>query len=476
VSGWLILAFAGYIGATAVVFALRDLPLVVRRILRVYACYGLIAFAVRGLYLATTQPEPRLNDPMPIAPLYRFGYDAGIARILWYQTLSLLVVAGVVWLLYRFGAFASRRAAPLRARLSPAGACGLLVAYLIGWAFRLSNLGRFSDTLQGSTHFNDSPFAKLAVLSLIVPAVILLATEWWERGSTERRLLLVLVPCEVGWVFLGDTKAPIVALVVAAYIGAPAIRRTTRQRRRHTAAFTVMALCALILFSVVNGERELESSTGVARSDAIWETSTQMVTSPGGFADATLSRLLVRLDGLSAATDAYLPPHPRYMGEGEAARRAAELAVPSIVLGSVKESPGLLWSERMAGTKGTVSLAEGAAPEGYAIGGLTGLLTWSGLLGLVVVVAGSLMTRSKPLSAVRFVVAAFVGSSAFYERGMLGLIENAATALQVGVLAWLVFVLVYQLLRRRRTDISTTRTGKVRRRSLILNGSLMQCA
>lgn len=442
--GGIVAATLVYLSILAAVSFIRGLPLLGRRLLRVYATYGLVAFGARGLYLAVAEPKPMFNDRMPIPALYEYGYDAGVSRILWLQTASLATIAAVVWLLSKV--VFNRRDGLMgdstrRARLSAPLAFGVLVIYLVGWVFRIINFG--TNAQAHSLSNVSAPLAKVEDLALLAPAFILLSTDWWRRRSFGRRVLAFIVPCEVGWVLLANTKAPAVALVVAAYLGSPDLRSYTSQVS-HRRVLALASCCALVLFSIIDGAREPRFST-MDRTDALLVVARDLVLSPGEFAGLTARRLLVRFDGLDAASLAYLSPSARYMDVWEAGRRATELAVPSTLTGEAKETPGGLWARRMAGTKNVVSLAEGIAPEGYAVGGFRYLLLWSGLLGTVSVLGVLTLMRSRPFSVVRLVACGFVASPALYERGLLGIIELAATALQLGAVAWLILSTVSTL-------------------------------
>lgn len=443
----LIVAGAAYCTIAVAASRLSHAPLVARRLVRVYIAYGLVAFIARGAYLAVTEPRPQFNDPSAIAALYRYGYDDGLTRILWFQMLSLGVVALAVGMVSRLFRTVAARTTVDHARITTSLAVGLVATYLAGWILRLWGLGL------GSLDYGDAasqarPLAKIASLALLVPAFLLVSTNW-RRPSLERRLLVLIIPCEIGWALLANTKTPAVALAIAAYIGSPTAPAnfslwSAINRRR---GYVALGIGAVVVFSVVNGAREPRFAT-TPRTSAIVSTASELLRSPDTFAGATASRVLVRFDGLNASSVALLDRPVRYMDVWEAGRLARQSLVPSAFSGAKKKSPGTLWALRMTGVQHRISLAEGIAPEGFAIGGVAYLVAWAALLGGMIAIAALGTGSSSPLTFARLASVAFVTSAALYERGLLGVIEVAATSLQVGLIAWFILSAISTVLRR----------------------------
>lgn len=443
----LMVAGAAYCTIAVAASRLSHAPLVARRLLRVYIAYGLVAFIARGAYLAVTEPRPQFNDPSAIAGLYRYGYDDGLTRIIWFQTLSLGVVALAVGLVSRLFRTLAARDTIGHIKVRTSLAVGLIATYLAGWILRLWGLGL------GSLDYGDAasqarPLAKFASLALLVPVFLLISTNW-RRPSLERGLLALIIPCEIGWALLANTKTPAVALAIAAYIGSPTAPAnfslwSAVNRRR---GYIALGVGAVVVFSVVNGAREPRFAT-TPRASAMVSTASELLRSPSSFAVDTASRVFVRFDGLDASSVALLGPPKQYMDVWEAGTLSLEFLAPSALTGTSKETPGTLWAVRMTGAKNGVSLAEGIAAEGFAIGGVAYLVAWAALLGGTMAVAALGIAASRPLTLARFVSVSFVTSAALYERGLLGLIEHAVNSSQVGLIAWLILSSIATLLTR----------------------------
>src|SRR5207302_700695 len=99
-----------------------------------------------------------------------------------------------------------------------------------------------------------------------------------------------------------NTKAPIIALVAASYLGGPSAEQVGRDRGRRLVTLACMATAGLILFSTINGARDVQRTTRVSSAQALWQTGTQLFSDPGDFGGASVRRVLIRLDGLQAAS------------------------------------------------------------------------------------------------------------------------------------------------------------------------------
>jgi hypothetical protein len=438
-------------------FALRSGPLIGRRVLRLVAGFAAASYLGRGLYLAIAQPPSKRNDPMPIDGLYQYGYTRGLTKILLYEAASLATVVLLVWLAHlaldwRSGRHQRRRERP---PLDPRTAGALGVLYAIGWVFRIrSELSHGSAT--SLTDFVDPPLAKVQLLALIVPAVLLLLTRWWERGSLAQRALAVVVPAEIVWTVVNGSKTPALALIVGWYLGRrppdPAAHGLHWRRYR---AVAVLGLAVVLLFSFVNAAREERTNDrAIGWSTALGRASEHAVTAPGSFLGGTPRRVLVRLDGLAAATQAFLPPAPRYLSWTELGDAMVDAALPGSITGDEKESAGLRWANRMAGTDYRVSLAEGLAAEGYAIGRVPGMLLWSIALAVSLVGVGWCLDRSSRITPLSLAFAGLVVSPVLFERGVLGLWESLVDHLEVGLIGWAIAASLLAVLR-----LISSRTG-----------------
>jgi len=189
--------------ATAVIlFAGPGLPLLAKRVSRIYALYFCFAFILRSVLLVTLEPSPSSGSAFAVADLAAGGYDRSVPLVLPYASASGLGLFAALWLVTRLPL--SRRVVELTLPVPYA-----VVIYATGCALRLAAAAAPDSGL----------FARLGSLGqtacLVVLAGIVLGTNW--RNSSQR-LVLCLAGAEVAFSVLSASKTPLLTVLLLVYL------------------------------------------------------------------------------------------------------------------------------------------------------------------------------------------------------------------------------------------------------------------
>jgi hypothetical protein len=430
------------------------LPLLAQRLMRVVCLYGVIAYWVRGLQLMIAQPIPVLNDPVPIPRLYAYGYRPGVSRLLLLESLGLICL----YVGLRSGCWASHLRLARRDISHPA-LRALVVTYGIGVLCRLWSLtierGPLTSTVDiPSALLAAFPVGKLSSVCFVVVAMVLLSGSWWEPRSVGRRLFFFLALSEIVWSFVGSTKAPVLVLAVGLYLSWPdriERRQNVGPPLPRSGMLAAVIAVALLSFSLINAYRSPPPELGLVSGSSFVAVARAELQSPSAFLLRTAGRVSVRLDGLQSASAAMIPTRQPYLSPGHYVAVAARALIPASVIGGSKEEPAYLWAINMEHHFNQVALAETTPAEGYAMGGLAGLILSCLLVGVIASAAVRVLVKRR--SSLQFsclVAGALLTSPAIVERGLLGVWATLINFVQVSLVLALVSLLLGGLARRRK--------------------------
>ena len=389
------------------------LPLVSSRLLRAISVYYLLGYVGRGLYLVLVDPIPRFGTFIADDLLRRPTYFDGLRGI------APIAIIGLSAVFVGYVAV-SKRLPALPASTSFIGwRQATLVLAMLGWAARLAAAGSGSLRPEGL-------MGRVAVAPTMAVGLLIFVAQWRRRRALAF-VLVTLVAGEVLWSIVSATKTPLMATAAFVYLDPT--------RRRVSWRVVAAGSCALLLgFGLIQ-----PSKTELASADY------------GGHpALVPVGRVLARFDLLRSLTVAADGGPGSYMAGGEFAQRLASATIPDAIMGRGGTPSGVLWGQRMNGSTSGVSLADGPTAEGYAVAGPTGAIAFGLVIGAVAAwVARVLVVRR---SIVLTSIAAYlIGSNAMLERGLLGIVEAAASGVQLALVAALALVIVRRALRTKRS-------------------------
>ena len=387
--------------ATAVIlFAGPGLPLLAKRVSRIYALYFCFAFILRSVLLVTLEPSPSSGSAFAVADLAAGGYDRSVPLVLPYASASGLGLFAALWLVTRLPL--SRRIVELTLPVPYA-----VVIYATGCALRLAAAAAPDSGL----------FARLGSLGqtacLVVLAGIVLGTNW--RNSSQR-LVLCLAGAEVAFSVLSASKTPLLTVLLLVYLD-------PRRPRLSAKVVVVGALTLVVAFTGIQG---LKSSGGPEQT--------------GNLAERAFFSMAGRLDGLFALAGVWRQGSGLYHPEGGMAAAMLRAVLPGWLQVGDKELAGRLWGINIYRVDNGTSYAEGLAGEGLAIGGELGPLWW-GVAGGVLLGAAILAAASR-FRLIQFTALAFLASTATFERGLLGQLEQISAAAQAAALIVVALALI----------------------------------
>jgi hypothetical protein len=382
--------------------------------MRVLCVYGAIAYLLRSIQLAATNPKPVFNDPIPIFNLYQYGYLRGIDRILIFEAIALVTI-------YLAVRIVSTRHTQLHVRSNDFRQLRavFLATYALGWIGRLYYL---HVTRVGSST-NGNPLTKLNLLCGAAIALLLLYSDWWRPHSTAQHWLIGITLIELIWCFMASTKEPILGVALGIYLLRPeaTVDKKWRERPFFTRlAVVVLSVVVIVSFSLINALRDPELTAASNQSNP---TTTSIITaelsSPGRFISETAARIAVRLDGLQSASYVMLEPSKGYLSGRESIDVLISDALPGSITGINKLTPGQYWASRIEHSTVLISLAETVPAEGYAMGGFFGMILWCLLFGTTLGLATRAFKRvgSRP-TYMGLVMATFLLSPSIVETGL----------------------------------------------------------
>jgi hypothetical protein len=387
--------------ATAVIlFVGPGLPLLARRISRVYAVYFSFAFVLRSVLLVTIEPAPASGSAFVVADLAAAGYDSSVPQVLPYASASGLGLFAALWLVTRLPI--SRRQVELTLPVSQA-----LFIYAAATILRLL-----------ATVVPDSGLiARLGSLGqtacVVILAGIVLGTDW--RAGAQR-LVLCLAITEVVFSVLSASKTPLLTVLLLVYL----------DPRRPKLSMKVLLAGAAALIVAFTSIQSLKSSGGPEQT--------------GNLAERAFFSMAGRLDGLFALAGVWRQGSGLYHPEGGMAASMLRAVLPGWLQVGDKELAGRLWGINIYRVDNGTSYAEGLAGEGLAIGGELGPLWW-GVAGGVLLGAAILAAASR-FRLIQFTALAFLASTATFERGLLGQLEQISAAAQAAALIVVALALI----------------------------------
>lgn len=412
----MIVAVALLVAIVAFAFWAPGLPVLQRRVVRVFAVYVAVADLMRGLALLAINPSPSLGS-YALEPLLQPTYADGVAATFPVVALGLTAVVAGVYVLN-----ALRLSKARRERQYTIASLGLVASAAYGLAYSMRVI---SSLVEAGAVANIAGRG-----NLIAPAVLglVILTQHWRAAPSLRRLIALAALGEIIWALLAASKTPLFAFLLLLYLD-------PRRPRLRPQAVLAGATAVLLAFTVIQNLKPSSSQTAALRAEQ--SLGTQLV--------STISN---RFDGLRAATVAVRLGPGSYISPDDAALAAAQVFVPNSISAGRKESAGLRWGRLMYGSAERTFYAESAVAEGFAIAGLPGALVWCMSVGLLLGLVCRLILGAG--LALRFVAAGLLGSSALFERGLLGITENISNAFQALIIASSVFLLLY------RTDKTVT--------------------
>ncbi|QBS45245.1 hypothetical protein [Nocardia sp. CS682] len=423
-----------------IVAAASTIPGVARVFLIAQAAFWSLSYLARPLALLWVQPEPHFGDNVADPRLAQFGYDRGIALVLEHVAFGLWVYAGLV-VAYAFWA---RRHPPVKLPAltgDPNFVPTLVATYGVGLFGRAASVA--SGSVGGAGEIGSAnPILSFVAILATISALGLIIFVRPARPQLTALIIGGLLMGELAWTAVVESKTPIIGAALAIAIRFAILGWTK------TKAISVGAIAVL----GVGGFGWLQSlkQTEYAKAEAaLVDSSYPSVVQP-------FLSILRRFDLLEAATDAYFHQPGLWLSPVEALRHASASLVPSQLLGTAKFQSGTAWAQDVRGasvdmTRVSVSLAEGNLNEGYVLGGYPGVVICAVFTFLLLLAwARALYSRVFPIVVLGL---AMTGSSALFERGILGSMENLGKFLQAAVLAWLISLVVREYRRRTQTDL-----------------------
>lgn len=380
----------------------------VRRLIRIYGCYFLVAFVMRSTLLAILEPVPQENSSFAISELAYRGYDDSLNALLPYVcTASLALYAS---------AFVGQRLflrSPVELKFSVLPSVAAAV-YVSGVLLRA-----------GAVILPDSAlFARMGSLGQGISAGILaafiLGTDWRKSAP---RLALALCALECLTSFPLVSKTPLLTVLLLLYLD-------PRRPKLHVRTISMAFLAIVFAFT---GLQALKPQANAIQGD--------------NWLEMTFFSLTGRLDGLYAMSEAWASGPASYIPERGVLRAVANGLVPGWLQDGDKLLAGRLWGINIYGADTGVSYAEGLSAEGYVMLGDWGPAIWGVLGGLVFAAVGwAIQSGNRYLQLVAF---SLLASTVMFERGILGQIEQLGSVLQSSVVA-IVGLVVFQNIQKSR--------------------------
>ncbi|MGW0247306.1 hypothetical protein ACWDYH_11770 [Nocardia goodfellowii] len=418
-----------------IVIAALQIPGVARVFLIAQAAFWSLSYVARPVVLLLVQPRTHYGDNVPDPRLADLGYDRVMALVLDHVVFGLWVYAGLV---VAYALWARRRPAPAEPALTTDAdfVPALVTMYVVGL------LGRGATIATGSAGQAGDVGAANPILSFVtilatVAAMGLIIFLRPERQQTTVLVLGALLAVELLWTVAVESKTPILGAAMAVAVRF-AILGWNRAKAYGVGAIGVVGIGGF-------GWLQSFKTTEFAKAEAAL-TDSQYPALVRPFLS-----ILRRFDLLEAATDAYYHGPDYWLTTTEVLRHGLRSLIPGQLLGTEKFQSGVAWANEVRGasvdmSQVSVSLAEGNVNEGYVIGGYAGVALGVAFTFLLLLAwAKSLYARHFPLVVLAL---AMTGSSALFERGFLGGMENLGKFLQAAVLAWLIYLAVKEFRRR----------------------------
>lgn len=415
------LSFAYLAGVIALAFWSPTLNPITRRPIRVVASFIAVGFAIRGLFVAITKPIPQYGNSLSDPVLDAVGYTPILTKVNAGVATGLLIMTAI----YTYMMGRQQKSHPettyQTSRLDVRPITVALI-YLAGYLLRfyiLATQGAHDNVAQGTTH---SLFGKLGILcSIWVTWCLIQRVVRWVPGM--RLCMLFLVIGEIAWAAIYHSKTPVIALVVGLYF-------SLGLKRPSFKAMSAGLLAILLTFA---GVGQLRSSESDGYAPLANKPVASALVKP-------VYDIVARADGIQSAARVVTAGPGSYMDAAETARTLVGLVIPDSLSGLRSKVPGQQWTATYLNYNNETSLAEGIAAEGFAIGGFIGLISWSIIAGLLL----GLMARATFYSRQIYfslVGAGMLTSTAFVERGLLGILQNLVDIAEVSFLLLLLFAL-----------------------------------
>ncbi|MEV0247869.1 hypothetical protein AB0H76_14850 [Nocardia sp. NPDC050712] len=436
---------------TIVVAALR-IPGVARVFLIGQAAFWSLSYVARPVVLLAVQPQTHYGDNVPDPRLADLGYDRIMALVLDHVVFGLWVYAGLV---LAYALWARNRPAPAEPAITANAdfVPALATMYAVGLLGRGATMATGAVGQAGDVG-SANPILSFVTILATIAAMGLIIFLRPDRTQTTVLILGGLLAVELMWTVIVESKTPVLGAAMAVAVRF-AIVGWNRAKAYGVGAIGVVGIVGF-------GWLQSFKTTEFAKSEAAL-TDSQYPAMVRPFLS-----ILRRFDLLEAATDAYYHGPDYWLTATEVLRHGLLSLIPGQLLGTQKFQSGVAWANDIRGasvdmSQVSVSLAEGNVNEGYVIGGYTGVLLGVGFTFLLLLAwAKSLYSRHFPLVVLAL---AMTGSSALFERGFLGSMENLGKFLQAAVLAWLIYLVVKEFRRRAkplppRTDVRPVPVGK----------------
>lgn len=382
------------IGLNLVLFASPGLPILLRRLMRIYATYVLIAFTARSVGLMVLEPGLE-SGSFALRGLLAPTYADGLSHVLPFVNLGLFVLIAATQVFARVWMNDDKPIQPGQVRLAT-----LIGVLLVG------NLLRALALLNP-----DGPLGQIGgrggVIAPTVIAFVVVGTDWRRASRATRQFLIVAGVLEISWAVVQASKTPILALMIVFYLDP--------HRSRISAKALAGAVVGLVVaFSLVQG---------LKRGD-----NTQIDAIANPVARVTLS-LSSRFDGLRAAAAARGNTGERYLLPTEYGKTLALDLLPQTLSGHSKLPAGIRWGRDVYRIPGNSTYyAETLSAEGFVVAGLMGVVIWN-VAGSMILVGTAKGLRS-PRTYRRMTACGVAAASALFERGLLGQAEHFGATVQ----------------------------------------------
>lgn len=404
-------------------FAAGSFRVEARTIIRLQAVFWTLAYVIRPLYVIVISPEA--DTPLGDRRLTFDGYGASLTFAL--QIVIVGQLAFLIAMLTLGKAIETRMIA--KASAPPLFAPGRTVVrpsvfmflYGLGWAGRGLYLIGVPEVASATL-----PFATVGgcMLVLLLP----------NRASKDRTppAVWAVVALEGAWAGIYASKAAIIAVVIALVIRwCGAESRSGTRNRRITGALAGMCFAFVIIQPLKGIDTASEQ---MARAANVIDT-----------VDAQLVAVLERFDGLSAVVDASSFPYSHWLSPKDYAARAVLGAIPKGPFIQLESTLGQQWTREVKAQSFddqylNVSLAAGPSAEGFVNWGYTGAAVESALLAVVTILCSSGLTsrRLVPSTFASF----YIFSTVLFEQGILGVADATAKAIQLGLCAYVLALLI----------------------------------
>ncbi|MFC9898361.1 hypothetical protein ACFVMC_32115 [Nocardia sp. NPDC127579] len=433
---------------TIALAALR-IPGVARVFLIAQAAFWSLSYVARPVVLLVVQPQTHYGDNVPDPRLADLGYDRIMALVLDHVVFGLWVYAGLV---LAYALWAARRPAPAQPALTadPDFVPALATMYVVGLLGRAATVATGSVGQAGDVGSANPILSFVTILATIAAMGLII----FLRAPRQTTVLVLggLLAMELVWTTVVESKTPILGAAMAVAVRF-AILGWDRAKAYGVGALALVGIGGF-------GWLQSFKTTEFAKSEvALTDSQYPALVRP-------FLSILRRFDLLEAATDAYYHGPDYWLTAEEVLRHGLLSLIPGQLLGIEKFQSGVAWANDVRGasvdmSQVSVSLAEGNVNEGYVIGGYTGVALGAGFTFLLLLAwAKALYSRRFPLVVLAL---AMTGSSALFERGFLGAMENLGKFLQAAVLAYLIYLAVREFRRRAKPpphDVSALPAGK----------------